>query len=159
MAKGKAVAGAAKGLFAPIEKWLRTKGLRKGGAHHVFRGEMRRGPGGGVRPSGWHHRFMGVDPPDRRVTQVTQRDVTGAYRAEVEFNGPNGWVPKHGGSSFFPDSWTPQEVHRAITEAHANGSVVPGTNGRRWQGSANGVNIQGSYHPNGRTWNSGWPVF
>jgi hypothetical protein len=128
--------------------------------HHVFRGEVRGGPGGGLRGSGWHHRFMGQDPPDRRVTRVTRRGVDGTYAADVEMRGgpSGGWYPKPAGSSFFPDNWTPQRVDRAIDDAFTSGGPIPGTNNRRWRGTADGLLIEGSYHRNGRTWNSGWPI-
>lgn len=144
------------GLFEPIIKWLRKKVQSSGRHHHVFRGEVRRNRNGTLVGSGYHHRFMGQDPPDRRVTQVRARDVTGAYRANVQMKGPNGWVDKPAGSTFFPDNWTPQEVDRTINDAFASHTPAPG--GRRWYGRANGLNIEGSYHRNGKDWDSAWPI-
>ncbi len=146
------------GLFEPIIKWLRKKIQSSARHHHVFRGEVRRGPGGNLVGSGYHHRFMGQDPPDRRVTTVRTRDVNGTYRADVQMKGPNGWVDKPAGSSFFPDNWTPQEVDRTIEDAFANHRPVPGTQGRRWRGDANGIRVEGSYHRNGKKWDSAWPM-
>ena len=147
------------GLFEPIMKWLRKKIQRSRRHHHVFQGEVRRGRDGSLVGSGWHHRFMGRDPVDRRVTGVTDRDPNGTYRADVQFRGPNGtWLDKPAGSSFFPDNWTPQRVDRVINQAFDNHTVVPGTNNRRWRADVDGVLVEGSFHPNGRTWNSAWPI-
>jgi len=157
---GRAAGRAARGLFAPVEKWLRKRIATSRRSHHVFRGEVRRTANGIWKAQGWHHRFGGVDPPDRRVTGITEIDVTGAYHARVEMKGPDGrWVTKRAGSTFFPDNWTPQQVHQAIDEAFTASRPEPGTNGRRWLGTSHGLPIAGSYHPNGRTWNSSWPAF
>ncbi|SNS93318.1 EndoU nuclease [Asanoa hainanensis] len=148
------------GLFEPALKWMRKKVQSSRRHHHVFHGEVRGSPPRGPVGSGWHHRFMGQDPPDRRVVRVTRRSVDGTYAADVEMRGgPTGaWYPKPAGSSFFPDNWTPQRVDRAINDAFDSGSTIPGTGGRRWRGQADGLLIEGSYHRNGRTWNSGWPI-
>jgi hypothetical protein len=158
-AGGGATTGSTAGLFQPVMRWLRKKIQSSARHHHIFRGEVRRGPGGTLRGSGYHHRFMGTDPPDRRVT-VTRRGSNGTYAGDVEMRGPNGWLPKPGGSSFFPDNWTPQQVDRTIRDAFAGAQPVPGTGGRRWRGLSNGVVVEGSYKRNGRQndWDSAWPI-
>lgn len=149
---------AAAGIFEPALKWMRGALAKGGRYHHVFHGEVRL-KGGTWQGSGWHHRFMAQDPVDRRVTEVLKKDTNGTYAANVEMRGPNGqWVSKRAGSTFFPDNWTPKQVSDTIHEAFANGRAVPGTNGRRWEGFANGVSVQGSYNQTGKAWNSGWPI-
>jgi hypothetical protein len=155
-----AAGGAAAGIFEPALKWLRGALAKGGRYHHVFHGEVRL-KSGSWQASGWHHRFMGQDPVDRRVTDILRTDTTGAYAANVEMRGPNGqWIAKttKQGNSFFPDNWTPKQVSDTIHEAFANGRAVPGTGGRRWEGFANGMSIQGSYNQTGKAWNSGWPI-
>jgi Bacterial EndoU nuclease len=155
-----ATSTATAGLFKPIIKWLKKKINQGGRFHHIFKGEVRRGPTGQMVGSGWHHRFMGQDQVDRRVVSITRRAPNGTYAARVEMKGPGGtWVPKPAGSTFFPDNWTPQQVVRSIESAFSGHTVVPGTNGRRWQGLADGVLMQGSFHPTNGSWNSAWPVF
>ena len=157
MARVRAGGGAGAGIFEPAIKWLRRKVAKGGRYHHVFRGEVRRGRTGNLVGSGWHHRFMGEDLPDRRVTRVTSRGVNGTYRADVEMKGPGGqWYGKPQGSSFFPDNWTPQHVDSTIKDAFANHTPTQG--GRRWRGSANGVLVEGSFKRGGRDWDSAWPV-
>jgi hypothetical protein len=149
---------AAAGLFEPAMKWLR-RALAKGGRyHHVFHGEVRLKKGA-WQGSGWHHRFMGQDPVDRRVTRIVGSGSNGTYAAEVEMRAPNGqWVGKKAGSSFFPDNWTPKQVSDTIHDAFANSRTVPGTGGRRWEGLSNGIPVQGSYNQTGKNWNSAWPI-
>lgn len=150
----------AAGLFEPALTWLRRKLATGGRYHHVFRGEVRLARGQWTG-SGWHHRFMGQDPVDRRVTEVLRRDVNGCYAANVEMRGPNGqWYGKSAGSTFFPDNWTPRQVSDTIHEAFANSTVVAGTadRPRRWRGMANGIVVEGSYNQTGKNWNSGWPI-
>jgi hypothetical protein len=153
---------AALGLFKPVEKWLRRHLAQGGRYHHVFMGEVRLGRGphqGQWVASGWHHRFQGVDPPGHRVTTVARRDANGSYAAGIQMRAPNGqWVDKPHNHSFFPDNWTPQQVSDTIHSAFANGRTIPGTNGRRWEGMANGIRVNGSYNQTGKAWNSGWPV-
>lgn len=127
------------------------------GYHHVFQGEVRLKQGNWVA-SGWHHRFMGQDAVDRRVSQVVRKDVNGCYAARIEMKAPDGqWVSKPTENSFFPDNWTPQYVAHTIHEAFANGHPIPNTR-NRWEGFANGVSIQGSYNPTGKNWDSAWPI-
>ena len=147
------------GIFEPALRWMRRKIASSKRHHHIFRGEVRRGPRG-LQASGWHHRFMGADLPDRQVVRIQRRATNGTYTADVRMRGgPTGsWYDKPGGSSFFPDNWTPQQVDRTINSAFANSSPVPGTNGRRWRGYADGFRVEGSYHRNGRDWNSAWPI-
>ncbi|MFC5746009.1 EndoU domain-containing protein [Actinomadura rugatobispora] len=147
------------GIFEPAVRWLRRKVQTSGRHHHVFRGEVRRGRGGQMVGSGYHHRFMGQDWADRRITRVVRTGSNGTYSARVQMKGPNGqWVDKPADSSFFPDNWTPQQVDRTIRDAFQNGREVPGTDGRRWRGEANGILVEGSYKRSSRNWDSAWPV-
>jgi hypothetical protein len=139
-------------------RWLRraTKKHRK--YHHIFRGEVRRvGPHRTWTAQGLHHRYLGHNMPDRRVGPILRHDYNGAYAAEVSMKGPNGWIAKRGGSTFFPDHWTPQKVVAAIEEAFARRTNAPGRAARRWRGWAHGVPIEGSYDARG-AWDSAWPV-
>ncbi|GIF78440.1 EndoU domain-containing protein [Asanoa siamensis] len=149
------------GLFEPALRWMRKKVKASGKHHHVYRGEVRSSRRTGLRGTGWHHRFMGQDPPDRKVIRITSRGIGGTYTADVAMRGgttKNTWYIKPGGSSFFPDNWTPQRVNRAIREAYANSTPVPNTNNRRWRGVSNGLLIEGSYSRKSKTWDSAWPI-
>jgi hypothetical protein len=97
---------------------------------HMMEGENRRG---------YHYRPGGEDFPDRRITNVVNRDpATGVYEAQVEFynDPPGAWQPKvgQGRSTFFPDHWTPAQCDQAVTDAfngatkNADGSWVGQSN-------------------------------
>jgi hypothetical protein len=151
------------GIFEDAVRWMRKRVQRSRGHHHVFLGEVRK-VDGAWRPSGYHHRFMGVDQKGRRVVDIDGTGPAGTYRGRVEMQGPDGqWYRKTARSSFFPDNWTPRKVGEAIDEAFANSSPVTASwrNGRytRWRGTGHGITIEGSYKkstPN--KWDSGWPV-
>lgn len=152
--KGKA----ASGIFEAAIRWMRKAIKNHGGRHHVFRGEVRN-VRGRPTPTGYHHRFLGRDDADRRVTVLDRDPHTGVYRGDVQMRGPNGqWITKPQGSTFFPDNWSPQRVNSAIEKAFANHQVSP--DGKRWSGVVDGVLIQGSFKRNGKKngWDSAWPV-
>ncbi|TYK48935.1 EndoU domain-containing protein [Actinomadura decatromicini] len=155
------------GLFEPAVRWMRRKVQRSRRHHHIFRGEIRTARGGPLQgqrvPGGYHHRFMGQDWPDRRIGNVTATGPHGTYRARVQMRDDNGqWVDKPFPSTFFPDNWTPQSVDGTIRKAFDGHTVTQFDrhgNPRRWQGMADGIVVEGSFHRNGRDWDSGWPVF
>ncbi|MFD0856279.1 EndoU domain-containing protein, partial [Actinomadura adrarensis] len=154
--------GGGAGIFEPAIRWMRGKVNSSGRHHHVFRGEVRQRTRNGQTQwvgSGYHHRFMGQDWADRRITSVVRRGSNGTYAARVQMKGPNGqWVDKPADSSFFPDNWTPQQVDRTIRDAFDNRTDVPGTDGRRWRGFADGILVEGSYKRSSRNWDSAWPI-
>jgi hypothetical protein len=151
------------GVFEPVERWLRAR-LRHPRYQHVFGGHVNPGPP--PRGTGFHHRFNGWNPPGARVRRdadgmemVLERNATGTYRARVDVQGPDGnWYPKNGSSSFFPDDWHPQRVDNAIQDAFRNRRPHP-TRPDVWQGSSDGLNIEGFYSDPGQShWYSAWPT-
>ncbi|WP_190851185.1 EndoU domain-containing protein [Actinomadura sp. RB99] len=149
---------AASGIFEAAMRWMRKAIKNHGGRHHVFKGEIRKTKNG-LTPTGYHHRFMGRDDLDRRVTVLDRDPHTGVYRGDVQMKGPNGqWMTKPHGSTFFPDNWSPQRVNSAIEKAFASKTVS--SDGKRWSGTVDGIVIQGSFKRNGmkNAWDSAWPV-
>lgn len=113
------------------------------------------------RASGWHHRPGGVDPPGAKLIEVTARDRrTGVYRGEVAFqNRRTGeWRQKRGGSTFFPDGWTPEQVDRAVTRAFDAPDVVKDPKSGRWSATFRGINLEGFYDPVSGKLSHGYPV-
>ncbi len=47
-------------------------------------------------------------------------------------------------STFFPDTWTPKEVNRAIETAFTNSEVVEGSM-NMWRGTYKGIRIEGYF--------------
>jgi hypothetical protein len=112
---------------------------------HIFEGHLKkRKRGTGYRDLGYHHREDGVDRGRMRVLKVVAGpDANGVYRAHVA--GPRtegGSEPKT--STFFPDSWTRDEVLRAIRHAFVNRTHLDRRDRRhQWRGQYRGVLIEG----------------
>jgi len=135
------------------------------GREHVFLGDARHGSPTG---SGYHYRPGGQDFPGRRLQpgSVNRNTRTGVYTARPEYfdptiNPPQGaWKPKGGNggvSTFFPDHWTPAQVDSAISGAFRGSTPVPGV-ANMWQGTYNGIKIQGYLDPQTGALRHGWPV-
>jgi hypothetical protein len=108
---------------------------------HLFEGlAKKRKRGVGYREVGYHHREGGVDAGQIRVVKIVAGpDANGVYRARIA-------GPKTAGSSevrtntFFPDSWTRDDVLRAVRLAFHNRSHCAD---RKWRGQAFGLTIEG----------------
>ncbi|MFF5177173.1 EndoU domain-containing protein [Micromonospora sp. NPDC000316] len=112
------------------------------------------------RASGWHHRPGGIDPPGAKLHEVTARDQrTGVYHGRVSFqNRRTGeWREKRGGSTFFPDDWTPDQVDRAITRGFEAPDLVKDSDGR-WSGTFRGIKLRGFYDTETGKLLHGYPV-
>jgi len=94
------------------------------------------------RNLGYHHRFGGVDRGPVRVVNIVQGPFSnGVYQAEIV--GPNSsTADKIKISTFFPDSWTENEVLCAIRHAFTN-RYEYNRRKRRWRGVYEGMHIQG----------------
>jgi hypothetical protein len=114
---------------------------------HIFEGHLKkRKRGTGYRDLGYHHREAGIDlGPVRVLDIVAGPDVNGVYRAHIA--GPRtegGSEPKT--STFFPDSWTRDEVLRAIRHAFVNRTHFDRRDPslrHKWRGAYRGVHIEG----------------
>lgn len=116
-------------------------------AQHLFVGHVKkRKRGAGYRELGYHHREGGVDRGAVRVVRVVAPpDEFGVYRARVA--GPR----TEGGSelrtsTFFPDSWSREDVLRAILIAFLNRTYFDERDSavrRKWRGRARGLVIEG----------------
>jgi hypothetical protein len=114
---------------------------------HLFEGHRKPRPRGpGYRDLGYHHRERGVDHGPMRVREIVAGpDVAGVYRAVVAGPCAEGG-PETKLSSFFPDSWTREDVQRAIRHAFENRTFFDGRGSRvrrKWRGSYRGVKIEG----------------
>jgi hypothetical protein len=114
---------------------------------HLFDGHRKPRPRGpGYRDLGYHHREHGVDRGPMRVREIVAGpDVNGVYRAVVAGPRTEGG-PETKLSSFFPDSWTRDDVARAIRHAFTNRTFFDGRSDRirrKWRGTYRGVKIEG----------------
>jgi uncharacterized protein YukE len=109
---------------------------------HVFEGEVK-----ASKIVGYHSRPGGKDTGNLRVIKITRKpDKNGVYKAEFEGVTSSGQkVIKE--SSFFPDSWSQNDVADAIQQAFNNRQPVIGSNGAvipgKWKGTYNGIRIEG----------------
>ncbi|EMH4164451.1 EndoU domain-containing protein [Pluralibacter gergoviae] len=123
-------------------------------AKHIFHGEInRRG-----RAVGFHHEGGIGHQGKAKVTQITTSpDAHGVYKGKVEiFNSTdNQWIQKGAESTFFPKSWSKQQVMSEVRGAYDNSTILP--NGK-WEGlSPSGVKI-GGYLDSGGNINTAFPI-
>ncbi|WP_425516847.1 DUF637 domain-containing protein [Photorhabdus caribbeanensis] len=122
---------------------------------HVFHGEINR-RGNAV---GFHHEAGIGYQGKARITAITAPpNAQGIYRGKIEvFNPQTGqWVQKGPESTFFPQSWSRQQIMSEIRGAHKNATIQP--NGK-WEGvSPSGVKIGGYLDNNGNI-NTAFPVY
>lgn len=120
---------------------------------HLFVG----GFGARNKPVGYHHRPGGVDVPGRKLAGPVTLGLFGTYRVDgVLFTRPDGTTKKKKTSSFFPDSWSPEEVQTAVTEAwQSPNRRLDGEGG--WSGfSSRGLKIEGYVGADGKP-TTAWP--
>ena len=117
----------------------RTERFAEGAVKHIFNGEINK-KGKAV---GYH--YEGLKGTDGRVIPGTKsaEDASGVYRAKVEVEGVRKKIP----STFFPKSWTPQQVVDAINTAYDRRN--PMQNGL-YLANVNGITIQIRLDPNGK---------
>ena len=124
---------------AALANLQRTERFADGAVKHIFNGEIN--PKG--KAVGYH--YEGLAGTDGRVIPGTKsaEDSSGVYRAEVEVNG----VRKREGSTFFPKSWTPQQVVNAINKAYDGREHLQEN---LYTGTVNGVRIMMRLDKNGK---------
>jgi hypothetical protein len=132
---------------------------------HVFEGELRPGPNGTTRALGYHHESQ-FSPSTTRVISGTETslDANGVYQARVQIQDPATgiWIDKKASSSFFPKSWTPEQVNAEVMSAFGNKTwlVVPSQPGlpRSWEGIGDaGIRVRGHFN-NGRI-DTAYPIW
>ncbi|MFB9903198.1 EndoU domain-containing protein [Allokutzneria oryzae] len=110
---------------------------------HLFRGHSRY-----TSVTGYHHRRGGLDRGRMRISERDPADSRGVYWAVVTGPTTTGRsARKRSGSTFFPDTWSEDEVRHAVRAAFTarrrilddDGDVVPG----KWEGEHRGIVIQG----------------
>jgi hypothetical protein len=129
------------------EEWSRTSPPVN--VTHIFEGEInKRG-----KPTGFHSRPGGQDPPNARVVRVVDRpNRAGVYTAEVEIRSGSQWLRKR--STLYPDRLDRQAVIQAVLNAFRNRSG----GGEQFRGpSGLGFAIEG-YYQDGRI-NTAYPIY
>ena len=119
--------------------------------HHIFEGEINRKG----KPVGYHSRPGGVDPEGARLVRVQdQANSLGVYTAIIAISDQGQWKEKF--SSFFPDSFSAEDVSRSVLNAYKNS---PDKKKQPWQGpSGHGFTIQGYTTSRGGI-NTAFPIY
>lgn len=99
-------------------------------------------------PVGFHSAPDGVPPVGRRIDEVEAVNNNGTYQAKVSFQAEDGsWVNKPVAvHTMFPNSWTREDAIRAVEQAFDDKEII---SGNLWEGTYNGVIIQGYVAPDG----------
>lgn len=119
--------------------------------HHIFEGEINRKG----KPTGFHSRPGGNDPQSAKVVRIQDGpNSAGVYTATIAVKDGNQWKEKF--SSFFPDSFSADQVIEAIIHAYNQSS---NKKKQPWQGpSGYGFTIQGYTTSRGGI-NTAFPVY
>ena len=88
---------------------------------HIFLGTVNEAG----KASGYH--YDGIEDSPGEIVEGTrsEEDPYGVYTARVKVNG-TGKAGNRGYSTFYPDSYTPQQVIDAINEAYENRELISG---------------------------------
>lgn len=115
----------------------------------LFEGEIRRNDAGVPRAVGFHHRNPAPGTARVRLVNGVEDitagpDVNGLYRARVEIwdDVTSSWILKKGASTFFPDSWSRQQVLDEIRAAYANSTPLPNSSNGYIGTAPSGVEIR-----------------
>ena len=101
---------------------------------HIFLGTVNSSKKG----SGYHYDMIENSPGKIVDGTRSEEDANGIYTANVEVNG----YAKSSYSSFYPDSWTPQQVVDAIAEARLEALKTGEKRGNYYVGHSSGVRIE-----------------
>lgn len=125
---------------------------------HILKGEVN-GSGNAV---GFHHRPGGVSPQGSQIGPLTKGpNKKGIYCAPVRIYDfkAKAWAVKDGGSTFYPDAMSAEDIEKAIiaaaADATAKGEIKP--NGKFTGNSGKGFKI-GGYLVDGKI-TTAYPIF
>ncbi len=119
---------------ADLRKLKGTEVFNSTAIEHIFIGSVNSNNKG----SGYHYNMIS-DAKGRIIDGTRSKpDKNGVYTANVEVDGHR----KDAISSFYPDSWSPQQVVDAIVEARADALKTGKTRGSYHVGYSNGLRIE-----------------
>ena len=101
--------------IADLEDLENTEHFRDSTIEHIFLGTIN----DSGKATGYHYNGIVGSPGEIIAGTETEPDSFGVYTAKVRVNGVNKSGNK-GYSTFFPDTWSPQDVIDAINEAYEN---------------------------------------
>ena len=137
--------------MADIKQLKNTEHFAKNTLEHIFDGTIN----GKGKATGYHYTM--VTDSKGKIIEGTRSDVdeNGVFTGKVEVSG----VKKNGFSSFFPESWTPQQVVDAINIAYDDATGNPSNpKGSLWIGYYDDLEID-MYLNNDKKITSAFPVY
>jgi len=136
--------------FDDIDALENTENFSKKAIEHIFNGTINSNGNG----SGYHYDM--VEGSDGVIIEGTRskEDKNGLYTAYIEVDGHK----KSHYSTFFPDSWSPQQVVDAINEAMEDALDNDRHNGDTWIGYYEDIEINMFFDTKGRIV-SAYPIF
>lgn len=120
--------------MADIKQLQNTGHFAKNTLEHIFDGTIN----SKGKATGYH--YTKVSDSKGRIIEGTRSDVdeNGVFTGKVEVSG----VRKNGFSSFFPESWSPQQVVNAINTAYDDATSDPNNpHGELWIGCCGEMEI------------------
>lgn len=120
--------------MADIKKLENTENFAKNTLEHIFDGTIN----GKGKATGYH--YTKVSDSKGKIIDGTRSDTdeNGVFTGKVEVSG----IKKNGFSSFYPESWTPQQVVDAINTAYKDAISNPSNpKGSLWIGYCGDLEI------------------
>ena len=96
--------------MADVKKLKNTENFAKNTLEHIFDGTIN----GKGKATGYHYTLISDSKGEVIEGTQSKKDEHGVFTGKVKVSG----VKKDGFSSFYPESWTPQQVVDAINEAY-----------------------------------------
>ena len=137
--------------MAAIKNLKNTGHFAKKTLEHIFDGTIN----GKGKATGYHYSMI----PDSKGKIIdgtrSEPDENGVFTGKVEVNG----VKKNGFSSFYPESWSPQEVVDAINTAYDDALSDPNNpQGQLWIGYCGDIEID-MYLNSSKQITTAYPVY
>ena len=137
--------------MADIKNLKNTGHFAKKTLEHIFDGTIN----GKGKATGYHYSMI----PDSKGKIIdgtrSEPDENGVFTGKVEVNG----VKKNGFSSFYPESWSPQEVVDAINTAYDDALSDPNNpQGQLWIGYCGDIEID-MYLNSSKQITTAYPVY
>ena len=137
--------------MADIKKLKNTGNFAKNTLEHIFDGTIN----SKGKATGYHYDNIDGSKGSIIPGTASKPDKNGVYTAKVEVSG----VKKNGFSSFYPDSWSPQQVVDAINEAYEDAlSDKSNKQGDLWIGYAGDLEID-MYLNNKKLITTAYPIY
>lgn len=130
--------------------WVDVFGLNA--ITHIFHGEINK-KGKAV---GFHYEGSIGHIGKARITEITQIDQNGIYKAKIEVfsEKSQSWITKSTPSTFFPKEMSKLDVLNNINQAFENKTMLSEF---KWEGVSNsGIKIEG-YMDNSGNWTTAYP--